>query len=86
MDEICFVLVDDDLRGFREVSTHMAVVFETMECRDMASISNRMNQVMELPMVIASSIACLVVMGLISLTKVLWFQRQGWCQDRTGMR
>ena len=52
----------------------------------MVSISNRMNQVMEVPMVIASSIACLVVMGLISLTKVLWFQRQGWCQDRTGMR
>ena len=37
-------------------------------------------------MVIASSIACLVVMGLISLTKVRWFQRQGWCQDWTGMR
>ena len=83
---ICSVLVDEDLRGLRELSTLMAVVFETMECRDMASISNRMNQVMEVPMVIASSIACLVVMGLISLTKVLWFQRQGWFQDWTGMR
>ena len=52
----------------------------------MASISNRMNQVMEVPMVIASSIACLVVIGLILLTQELWFRRQGWFQDWTGMR
>ena len=31
LDEICFVLVDEDLRGLRELSTHMAVVFETAE-------------------------------------------------------
>ena len=31
-------------------------------------------------------VACLVVMGLTSLTKVLWFHRQGWFQDWTGMR
>ena len=31
-------------------------------------------------------VLCMVVMGLISLTQVLWFRRQGWFQDWTGMR
>ena len=117
------------LRGFREVSTHVDVVFETAEvlrhqcdgvtASYMASISNRMNQVMKVLTVISSIfvpltfiaglygmnfdpevsgwnmpelewsygyVACLVVMGLISLTQVLWFRRQGWFQDWTGMR
>lgn len=117
------------LRGFREVSTHVDVVFETGEvlrhqcdgvtASYMASISNRMNQVMKVLTVISSIfvpltfiaglygmnfdpevsgwnmpelewpygyVACLVVMGLISLTQVLWFRRQGWFQDWTGMR
>ena len=117
------------LRGFREVSTHVDVVFETAEvlrhqcdgvtASYMASISNRMNQVMKVLTVISSIfvpltfiagvygmnfdpevspwnmpelewpygyVLCMVVMGLISLTQVLWFRRQGWFQDWTGMR
>ena len=117
------------VRGFREVSTHVDVVFETAEvlrhqcdgvtASYMASISNRMNQVMKVLTVISSIfvpltfiagvygmnfdpevspwnmpelewpygyVLCMVVMGLISLTQVLWFRRQGWFQDWTGMR
>ena len=117
------------VRGFREVSTHVDVVFETAEvlrhqcdgvtASYMASISNRMNQVMKVLTVISSIfvpltfiagvygmnfdpevspwnmpelewpygyVLCIVVMGLISLTQVLWFRRQGWFQDWTGMR
>ena len=117
------------VRGFREVSTHVDVVFETAEvlrhqcdgvtASYMASISNRMNQVMKVLTVISSIFApltfvagvygmnfdpevsrwnmpelewpygyvlCMAVMGLISLTQVLWFRRQGWFQDWTGMR
>ena len=117
------------LRGFREVSTHVDVAFETAEvlrhqcdgvtASYMASISNRMNQVMKVLTVISSIfvpltfiagvygmnfdpevspwnmpelewpygyVLCMVVMGLISLTQVLWFRRQGWFQDWTGMR
>jgi magnesium transporter len=117
------------VRGFREVSTHVDVVFETAEvlrhqcdgvtASYMASISNRMNQVMKVLTVISSIfvpltfvagvygmnfdpevsrwnmpelewpygyVLCMAVMGLISLTQVLWFRRQGWFQDWTGMR
>ncbi|MGB1022311.1 MAG: magnesium/cobalt transporter CorA [Synechococcus sp.] len=117
------------VRGFREVSTHVDVVFETAEvlrhqcdgvtASYMASISNRMNQVMKVLTVISSIfvpltfiagvygmnfdpevspwnmpelewpygyVLCMVAMGLISLTQVLWFRRQGWFQDWTGMR
>lgn len=117
------------VRGFREVSTHVDVVFETAEvlrhqcdgltASYMASISNRMNQVMKVLTVISSIfvpltfiagvygmnfdpevspwnmpelewpygyVLCIVAMGLISLTQVLWFRRQGWFQDWTGMR
>ena len=117
------------VRGFREVSTHVDVVFETAEvlrhqcdgvtASYVASISNRMNQVMKVLTVISSIfvpltfiagvygmnfdpevspwnmpelewpygyVLCMVVMGLISLTQVLWFRRQGWFQDWTGMR
>ena len=117
------------VRGFREVSTHVDVVFETAEvlrhqcdgvtASYMASISNRMNQVMKVLTVISSIfvpltfiagvygmnfdpevspwnmpelewpygyVFCMVAMGLISLTQVLWFRRQGWFQDWTGMR
>ena len=117
------------VRGFREVSTHVDVVFETAEvlrhqcdgvtASYMASISNRMNQVMKVLTVISSIFVpltfiagvygmnfdpevspwnmpelewpygyalCMVAMGLISLTQVLWFRRQGWFQDWTGMR
>ena len=117
------------LRGFREVSTHVDVAFETAEvlrhqcdgvtASYMASISNRMNQVMKVLTVISSIfvpltfiagvygmnfdpevspwnmpeieapygyVICIAVMALISLTQVLWFRRQGWFQDWTGMR
>ena len=117
------------VRGFREVSTHVDVVFETAEvlrhqcdgvtASYMASISNRMNQVMKVLTVISSIfvpltfiagvygmnfdpevspwnmpelewpygyVLCMVAMGLISLTQVLWFRRQVWFQDWTGMR
>ena len=117
------------VRGFREVSTHVDVVFETAEvlrhqcdgvtASYMASISNRMNQVMKVLTVISSIfvpltfiagvygmnfdpevspwnmpelewpygyVLCMVAVGLISLTQVLWFRRQGWFQDWTGMR
>ena len=117
------------LRGFREVSTHVDVVFETAEvlrhqcdgvtASYMASISNRMNQVMKVLTVISSIfvpltfiagvygmnfdpevsrwnmpeleapygyVLCMVFMMLISLTQVIWFRRQGWFQDWTGMR
>ena len=117
------------VRGFREVSTHVDVVFETAEvlrhqcdgvtASYMASISNRMNQVMKVLTVISSIfvpltfiagvygmnfdpevspwnmpelewpygyVLCMVAMGLISFTQVLWFRRQGWFQDWTGMR
>ena len=117
------------LRGFREVSTHLDVAFETAEvlrhqcdgvtASYMASISNRMNQVMKVLTVISSIfvpltfiagvygmnfdpevspwnmpeieapygyVICIAVMALISLTQVLWFRRQGWFQDWTGMR
>ena len=117
------------LRGFREVSTHVDVVFETAEvlrhqcdgvtASYMASISNRMNQVMKVLTVISSIfvpltfiagvygmnfdpevsrwnmpeleapygyLLCIVFMMLISLTQVIWFRRQGWFQDWTGMR
>ena len=117
------------LRGFREVSTHVDVVFETAEvlrhqcdgvtASYMASISNRMNQVMKVLTVISSIfvpltfiagvygmnfdpevsrwnmpeleapygyVLCIVFMMLISLTQVIWFRRQGWFQDWTGMR
>lgn len=117
------------VRGCREVSTHVDVVFETAEvlrhqcdgvtASYMASISNRMNQVMKVLTVISSIfvpltfvagvygmnfdpevsrwnmpelewpygyVLCMAVMGLISLTQVLWFRRQGWFQDWTGMR
>ena len=117
------------VRGFREVSTHVDVVFETAEvlrhqcdgvtASYMASISNRMNQVMKVLTVISSIfvpltfiagvygmnfdpevspwnmpelewpygyVLCMVAMGLISLTQVFWFRRQGWFQDWTGMR
>ena len=117
------------VRGFREVSTHVDVVFETAEvlrhqcdgvtASYMASISNRMNQVMKVLTVISSIfvpltfiagvygmnfdpevspwnmpelewpygyVLCMVAMGLISLIQVLWFRRQGWFQDWTGMR
>ena len=117
------------VRGFREVSTHVDVVFETAEvlrhqcdgvtASYMASISNRMNQVMKVLTVISSIfvpltfvagvygmnfdpevsrwnmpelewpygyVLCMAVMGLISLTQVLWFRRLGWFQDWTGMR
>ena len=117
------------VRGFREVSTHVDVVFETAEvlrhqcdgvtASYMASISNRMNQVMKVLTVISSIFVpltfiagvygmnfdpevspwnmpelewpygydhCMVAIGLISLTQVLWFRRQGWFQDWTGMR
>ena len=85
----------------------------------MASIINRMNQVMKVLTVVSSIfvpltfiasvygmnfdpevsswkmpelewsygyVLCMVVMGLISLTQVLWFHRQGWFHDWTGMR
>ena len=117
------------LRGFREVSTHLDVAFETAEvlrhqcdgvtASYMASISNRMNQVMKVLTVISSIfvpltfiagvygmnfdpevspwnmpeieapygyVICIAVMALISLAQVLWFRRQGWFQDWTGMR
>ena len=117
------------LRGFREVSTHVDVAFETAEvlrhqcdgvtASYMASISNRMNQVMKVLTVISSIfvpltfiagvygmnfdpevsrwnmpeleapygyVLCIVFMMLISLTQVIWFRRQGWFQDWTGMR
>ena len=117
------------LRGFREVSTHVDVAFETAEvlrhqcdgvtASYMASISNRMNQVMKVLTVISSIfvpltfiagvygmnfdpevspwnmpeieapygyVICIAVMALISLAQVLWFRRQGWFQDWTGMR
>ena len=117
------------VRGFREVSTHVDVVFETAEvlrhqcdgvtASYMASISNRMNQVMKVLTVISSIfvpltfiagvygmnfdpevsrwnmpeleapygyVLCIVFMMLISLTQVIWFRRQGWFQDWTGMR
>ena len=117
------------LRGFREVSTHVDVALETAEvlrhqcdgvtASYMASISNRMNQVMKVLTVISSIfvpltfiagvygmnfdpevspwnmpeieapygyVICIAVMALISLTQVLWFRRQGWFQDWTGMR
>ena len=117
------------LRGFREVSTHVDVAFETAEvlrhqcdgvtASYMASISNRMNQVMKVLTVISSIfvpltfiagvygmnfdpevspwnmpeieapygyVICIAVMALISLSQVLWFRRQGWFQDWTGMR
>ena len=31
-------------------------------------------------------VLCMVAMGLISLTQVLWFRRQGRFQEWTGMR
>ena len=117
------------LRGFREVSIHVDVAFETAEvlrhqcdgvtASYMASISNRMNQVMKVLTVISrifvpltfiagvygmnfdpevspwnmpeieapyGYVICIAVMALISLTQVLWFRRQGWFQDWTGMR